>query len=518
MFHLLNLLLWLTLAVQSCNNEAHKEKEPLKISIESIHNTLTIEPMLHGASTSSLYWQTHARDEPFFYLADSLHLNVLRWPGGTQAQFYHWDRAGYGFNFEEIKKIHPGYANSLKNQKAYVDEKTTQRRYIDDFVQLAKRTKASVLVCANILTASDEETIELLKFLYANQIKVAGVELGNENYLPTIRGVFDNDVMRYIKRAEQLTVKIKKLYPTMPVAVCAAPIRDIADENPPEGSEAAFFKDWNLQLAKYNFYDAVVLHYYFPINCTGTLESDFKCAALEIRNIISNLFPESMRQYKTIFGNDKKFWITEWNIATKNTKGRFGNTMLQGMFIQGFYDAMNTYNVSNGNQINIATYQTLAGDVIGTCMIMDKTNRENYSDPGADPYIRRIAYYTHIQNQIVFQDKISYCNTTGTRKEIQLYSYYDVNQHTLMIRFINSSDETIPLSAIQFNGNNLDTNTSVESYTMQSSALYDGYGYNKADGELALRTIPKLAHKTESLKNISISKYSFGYLQLHTQP
>lgn len=514
MYHFINLLIWLTLSVQSCNNYSKKEKDPLKLNIEYNNSIKPIAPLLHGASTSSMYWQTNARDEKFFSIVDSLHLNVLRWPGGTQAQFYHWNKPGYGFNFDEIKKIHPGYANSLKNQKAYVDENTSSRRYIDDFIQLAKSTKSEVLLCANVLTATDAETIDLLKFLQSNQIKIAGVELGNENYLPTIRGVFNSDVNQYIKRVEQLANKIKTLYPDMPVAVCAAPIRDIADENPAAGTEAAFFKDWNLQLAKHNFYDAVVLHYYFPIDCSGSLESDFICAAQQVDDIAHRILPESLNQYQNIFGSNKKFWITEWNIATKKTNGRFGNTMLQGIFIQRFYDALHAYNASHSNQINMATYQTLAGDIIGSCMIMDKTNRESYNDPQANPYIRRMAYYNHWLNGPLYQASYSYCNVMLNRNDVEISAYYNPSDKKLLISFSNSGAETVPLSEVLFDQKNIDGNTPVKINSIQSSALYDGFGNNKADGNMAQRQIPQLVQKTDALKNISISKYSFGYLQL----
>jgi hypothetical protein len=461
-----------------------------------------------------MYWQTDAVSNKFVSLVDSLKPNILRWPGGTLAQFYHWDKPGYGFIFEEIKNIHPAYAQSLKNQKAYVDDKINSRRYIDDFIELTLQTHASVLVCANLVTATDDETIQLLNFLTSKHIKIAGVELGNEIYLPKMRVAFDNDVKKYLKRAEQLSIKIKKLYPHLDVAVCAAPIRDLADENPPQGSEAAFFKEWNLELAKYNFYDAVVLHYYFPIPCSGSIDADFNCALQEINNCTSHILPESLNQYEKIFGAEKKIWITEWNIATKNTNGRFGNTMLQSFFIDQFYHTINSYNASHNNRIQIATYQTLAGDIYGTCMIMDKSLKETFTDTAANPYIRKTSYFNHLLLRNLYKNDFMVCTVQSNRKNLPLHAYYSKSMGSLFLYFIQDDEDAINIKELSINGKNFSLENNAKLYAIQSEQLWDGFGLNKADGKLQNRKTPQYIEKTESLKNITISKYSYGYLQL----
>jgi hypothetical protein len=512
MFLHLNLLLYLLLTIPSCVNRSNKA-EPLNITISYSPNAAKIEPLTYGASTSSMYWQTDAASDKFISLVDSLDLNVLRWPGGTLAQFYHWNKAGYGLNLNEIKAIHPAYANSLKNQNAYVDEKTFTRRYVDDFVMLAQKTQSKVLVCANMVTASDEENLALLDFFQSRNLNICGVELGNELYLPRMRGVFNNDVQNYITRAKTLAEKIRARYPNIPLAVCAAPIRDIADENPPEGSEAAYFNDWNQQLSKNNFYDAVVLHYYFPIPCSGSISTIFNCAFDEILNINTKIFPATIDIYRNIFGN-KPYWITEWNIATKSTQGRYGNTLLQNLFITQFYDAINTVNQKYPRQITVATYQTLAGDIFGTCMIMDKNKRETFTDNAADPYIRKASYYAHLMLKGNYTGELIMCEVNCNRKNVYCSAYFNKSNGKLIVLFQNKDTEQFKINSLTVNGKSVPEQNVIVGTCLQSNNLYDGFGLNKADGELTNRNTPNIILIQDVLKNISISKYSFGYLQV----
>ncbi len=514
MFGYLNFMLYLLLAIPACIQNQNKNSTPLNISISIPEQGVPIEPLVYGVSTSSMYWQTDATTTKFTSLVDSLHMNVLRWPGGTLAQFYHWNKAGYGLNQGEIKSIHPGYAENLQKQNAYVDEKSNSTHYIDDFVSLALQSHSKVLVCANLVTADDNETISLLKYFKSKNVPVCGVELGNELYLPRMRGVFNNDVRQYIARAKALVQKIKQEYPNMPVAVCGAPIRDIADENPPSGSEAAYFADWNQQLAKENFYDAVVLHFYFPLDCSGSVNSMFDCALDEIQNITGYTFPTSINMYRDVFGKSRSFWITEWNLATKSTEGRYGNTLLLNMFISRFYDAINVINNKNEHQITIATYQTLAGDIYGTCMIMDKTERETYTDLAADPYIRKTPYYAHQLIQPIFNSNTILCDVKSNKKDLYCTAYYDRLTKKLTIYFQNTSNEPFKINSLTVNDKSIPMQTNTTIHCLQSSNLYDGFGINKADGKLNNQGTPTVLMLKSSLNSINISNYSCGYLQV----
>ncbi len=512
MFLYPNLLLYFLITFSSCVQQKGKT-EPLNLTINYSDNANSVEPLLFGSSTSSMYWQSDSRSDKFISLVDSLQLKVLRWPGGTLAQFYHWNKPGYGLSQNEIKAIHAPYANSLKNQNAYVDDKSFTRRYVDDFVLFAQKTHSQVLVCANLVTASDEENLALLDFFQSKNIIVCGVELGNELYLPMMRGVFSNDVQKYITRSKTLAEKIKKKYPSMPLAVCGAPIRDIADENPPEGSEAAFFSDWNQQLAKQTFYDAVVLHYYFPVKCSGTVSSVFNCAYNEVQNIITKTFPTTIEMYRNTFGN-KRFWITEWNFATKATQGRYGNTLLQNMFISRFYDAINTVNLKFANQITMATYQTLAGDVYGTCMIMDKNKRETFTDKSADPYIRKSSYFAHIMMKNIFNNSMIMCEVKSNSSDVYCSAYYDKSSGKITLHYQNTGTEPFKINSITVNGKSISMQSLVNGTYLQSENLYDGFGLNKADGEMTNRNTPNIVSIQDEIKNINISKYSYGYLQI----
>jgi len=188
-FALLLLVLLCACGAEAVNNTAieqtaRTEARAITINVDT-SNPKNCEPLLYGFSTAAMYWQIDAVNDTFINAVAALRPKVLRFPGGTLAEFFHWDKPGYGLDYDEVKKHNVAYAESLKEQNAF--EARRGARYVDDFTALAKRLNADVLVCANMLTGTVQEMTSLLQHFKQNDVNVIGVELGNEMYLPKLQ-------------------------------------------------------------------------------------------------------------------------------------------------------------------------------------------------------------------------------------------------------------------------------------------------------------------------------------------
>lgn len=236
----------------------------------------------------------------------SLQPDVLRFPGGTIANKYHFSKSGYG-------------------QDSNFDKKTAQN-YIVEFVRLVKSMKQppKVLFVINMFehfhkpTKSDwdliVENLAAILYLKRQGVEIVGVELGNEFYIyPVIRGW---DIQLPPKMAEQLKTKpgdewwpdnykkynrLARLYHTAIKKIDAS----IQTGIPMGSSMNKNHTRWNAFALNMTFSDAYIQHWYgqlSEVKNESEAESNFMNFAGRVFKNIENL--------KT---TGKKIWITEWN-------------------------------------------------------------------------------------------------------------------------------------------------------------------------------------------------------------
>lgn len=239
---------------------------------------------------------------------DQLAPDVLRFPGGTIANKYHFFKPGYG-------------------QNSAFDQKTRQN-YIVEMVRLIKSLKKTpkILYVINMSehfhkpTVSDWDLIveNLAAILYLKEqgIEIAGIELGNEFYLySVIRGIdikipkdwrkemkknpnsdewWPDTFKKYNRLAQLYNIAIKKIDPKIKTGI-------------PMGSSMNRNHDrWNFFAETMTFSDAFVQHWY------GQLK-DAKDEAEARGNF--DKFTERVSKNITDLRQKtgKDVWITEWN-------------------------------------------------------------------------------------------------------------------------------------------------------------------------------------------------------------
>ena len=390
-----------------------------------------INPNLFGFCTSNSFTYVNTYETAFLSKVESLYPKVLRFPGGTIGNFYHPKEEAYGFRVTDVKKYYKGrFSSRVHTLMHAAKQKEHVTDYIEDFIILAKRYNSKVIVNANILSSNKDEIIYILNKFKNEGLEVIGVELGSElsnrAYKKHIKSVFD-----YINIARSYSLNIKSVFPDMKVGVVAAPIKDKIPNR---------IRNWNRDLAKENFYDAIIHHSYHKVvdgeEDAGVMisEDDIKNSSEEQFNLykdriledLSNGFLNRINQYNSIF-KDKEIWITEWNLQMTKTTG---NTMFQSLFVAHYLLEL----LSNPNlqSITIATYHNLAGrDVSASILKGVKDGFEIHSTYQPLKYIRDIFEYdiSTIEKKVI--DNIFTYNCFNQNGNLIISYVLDWNQYQI---------------------------------------------------------------------------------------
>ena len=324
-----------------------------------------INPNLFGFNTSNTFTYCDVNDTSFTNKVQKIKPNVLRFPGGTISNFYHYDEKAYGLDISEISdwnvpKFTKRYNGLIKEQK----KRNHNHNYIEDFILLAKKNNSKVVLVANIISSEDDDIINMIKRFKSENIEILGVELGSELSNRAYKK-YINSVDDYIHLAQKYSNIIKKEYPEIKVGVVAAAIK----YNMPSR-----LLNWNQKLSEETFYDAIIHHSYLKVidgdddyglmtredEVGSTKKEQFELYKKRIKTYFNTGFVKEMIKYNEIF--EKEIWITEWNLQMSKTTG---NTLLQSLFVsQYLLELLSNPDLQN---ISIATYHNLAGrDISGS--------------------------------------------------------------------------------------------------------------------------------------------------------
>ena len=324
-----------------------------------------INPNLFGFNTSNTFTYCDVNDTSFTNKVQKIKPNVLRFPGGTISNFYHYDEKAYGLDISEISdwnvpKFTKRYNGLIKEQK----KRNHSHNYIEDFILLAKQNNSKVVLVANIISSEDDDIINMIKRFKSQNIEILGVELGSELSNRAYKK-YINSVDDYIQLAQKYSDIIKKEYPEIKVGVVAAPIK----YNMPSR-----LLNWNQKLSEETFYDAIIHHSYLKVidgdddyglmtredEVSSTKKAQFDLYKKRIKTYFTTGFVKEIIKYNEIF--EKEIWITEWNLQMSKTTG---NTLLQSLFVsQYLLELLSNPDLQN---ISIATYHNLAGrDISGS--------------------------------------------------------------------------------------------------------------------------------------------------------
>ena len=318
-----------------------------------------IQKNIFGFATSNTFTYCSVGDTFFSNKVSTINPQVLRFPGGTIGNFYHFGKSGYGFDFNEINKYHAGkFPKRARGLERSRKKNKHQHNYINDFIELAKKTGARAILVANPFLEEDDDIILMIQKLNENNIEVIGVELGNElsNRSYFLKGYNIDDYIVFSKRCSK---KIKDRFPKIKTAIVAAPL----------GKRKGHRHNiWNTKLKRLNFYDAIIVHSYAKVikgkDLDGQMVSEeeesenkteqFRIYKNRVIDYFNNGYASEMKEYFNVF--KKPIWVTEWNLQmSKNT----GNTLLQSLFVAQYI--LEVFSNPKLAYIELTTYHNLAG-------------------------------------------------------------------------------------------------------------------------------------------------------------
>lgn len=382
--------------IESCNERKLPQEEKVdKVSKELIEinfqETGAVSSNIFGFNTANYFFhQPSSIPSPDL---KNLSPILLRFPGGTTANFYHFYGRGYGYKAEDVALVKGtnAYQNIMKGykyQQKLLQKGKLKENYAKSFADLALSLNAKVNLVANLFTSDEQEILDMIAFFMKHKVIVEGVELGNEYYFKAYQKVFP-DVGTYLKKAKSLAVQIKKRYPQLKIGIVAASSPELKAV---VGPRKDFFNGWNQALAKEGFYDAVITHLYSkPKKCLKTEDqkASFDCAYEVNKAFISKDFPKVIEYYKSIYGNNVNLWITEWNM--QGVFQRYGNTYLQALYAADFL-----LSISGNRHVDLACYHNLLSRGEGFSVLARNSGQVT----------KRASFYIQQLFAPIFQDEV----------------------------------------------------------------------------------------------------------------
>ena len=509
-------LLLLVLKSECCFSQAPNGQptiiQAINISIDSVAGNFAVNPNLKGFSAENLFAEIkNTEDTTFVNQLKKINPTVLRWPGGMLSNFYHSSDNGYGLKKNEIAGIYLQYAQQLETQGIFAAQLKLNHSYSQDFLRLAQKLKAKVLITANILTGTPEELLDQLNFFNDNNIEVVGVELGDEMYLNTYRAVFPYPGS-YISKAETFVTAVKKYFPKIKIGACAAPNPRLSDLDGTAAGEFVYFKAWNDALTKSDFYDAIIIHSYTPVQILKNqpVDSVFQRAVIESKKTFSKsgVMVQSLDYYKGIFPK-KKMWITEWNLAIRSTNSYFLNTLYQSLYIGSYLNFINNFNRINKYPVEIAVFQSLAtGGMYNHFGVIDiKSEKEK----AKSAVVKRTAWYAFKNLDKLYSGKYFLHNSICSDSKLDVFTYHDTTSNTLLLSWMNYSGKEFKIDSLMHQ--QINYSNSEASFESIIGNLTDSYGWTRFSRN-SYNTPPIDKTETKKLSEWVFPPYGMGTIRI----
>lgn len=264
---------------------------------------------------------------------------LLRFPGGTVANWYDWTADTYAVPAEgDRPPKHTLY------EKAFG---------YPGYAALCKKYSLATIQMFNILHDSPGKSAARLSMLIKDGMRPAWVELGNENDQQGQQSVDIHDVAAYIAKAKAVREALRAVDPSIKYAV-----------NISHGNIAK--NEWASALVKDRFYDAVVMHPYVWLGLDGTAGVDFNIMQRMLKSYLT--VKHYINDYRSVFGHTPLL-LSEWGVAAPM------NTIFNQLAVLGTMDAfMAILENADDGLVEMASLHIFFGNFMGMYYV-DKDKR-----------------------------------------------------------------------------------------------------------------------------------------------
>lgn len=332
---LLLLLLLLAVTVSGCTNQNRDETLSDRGVLPEVRASLAdtsrpLDPRMACFNINAVQVPDWS-DRAFTDTLEQLHAKTVRFPGGTVANYWDWQRGGI---IKDTSRLPKGLPPFLRYRA---------RRYraggLQELRTALELSNTAPVFVLNLLTSDLDSQLEMLRAASDLGIPVQYVELGNEFYfnIPNYRKVFPKPE-DYASTAKRWLTAIKREFPEAQVSVVGVV---------PAPHKPARLQNWNRHLFDEvaDSADAVTLHIYSGHGLTSRAEPNLEYPLFTSEEV-PIILGEPFRRWHFIqehdayqrIPNSMKRWITEYNFVEEATvPGQEFDHRVVGSWTHGLY-------------------------------------------------------------------------------------------------------------------------------------------------------------------------------------
>lgn len=250
-----------------------------------------VNRLLHGYNLNFARTPFGMGDDRFQTAVRALRPGNLRFPTGTQANYYNWKVDGWPEFPDWVKGFVKTSVEALKKNRGGV-------LGYPEYVKTCLANDVTPILVANLITLEPADLVAWIADMKARGLPVTRVELGNELYDRSQGGEL-SDPKKYLIRARLFFDAVKKEHPQVRISIPALP----------EGNGEIDPGEWDRVLAESDFCDAITIHTYNKVR-GSFFDKDLCERLLQPEKILDQV----LAYYQKSYGRKRPFWLTEWNL------------------------------------------------------------------------------------------------------------------------------------------------------------------------------------------------------------
>ncbi|MDX1959554.1 MAG: hypothetical protein SFU98_13330 [Leptospiraceae bacterium] len=347
-----------------------------------------------GYNLNTLLWEGGISDTNALKSLSDLKPNIIRYPGGTESDYFDWETGGTVNTCRFIQTSGGGcrtWDRLTLTERPFRTQTTYKDGKLEQFKILLNQSNSEALFVLNLITADYDTNLKMLEKAESLGIEVKYVEIGNEHYYAetNYETVFTNS-NSYGLLAKSWISKLRTRFPKAKFAITGiVPEINLNNKTYYFSTDQEYITratNWNSGLASsgaMNEADSVSLHVYARPN--GNLTST-SFSATTVESVLNHA-DDYIDLYFTrpeflAITKNKPLWFTEFNINAGEANG------LVRSWTHGLYNILFLTRMLESEQVNMLICHMLMGNDTWQSIFHPGTFAGAVLVSGATPYNR----------------------------------------------------------------------------------------------------------------------------------
>lgn len=294
-----------------------------------------------GYNVNVLFWEGLYTDPALLAAVRSLGAPMLRYPGGTESDYFHWS-AGRPVEACRYSTCRTWDGLSLRQPALYQRFDGHTQGTPASFASVLGATGGAPLFVANMVTASADDMLAWLGAARAAGLDINRIELGNEPYFAQVEGTDNNaiafpDAAAHARAARALAQRLRATWTSLRLAQPAfVPRIDLATGqlDPRQDQRMLTWNEGILAAGAADYADAFALHFYPALPARGMATEAAYLAELGSYAARYWRATRAASQWQLLPAG-KALWITEFNVSFAQA-GELSGTWMHGLYMAQF--------------------------------------------------------------------------------------------------------------------------------------------------------------------------------------